>query len=138
MSDKLYDVIVVGAGPAGSYTACELASRGYDVAVFEEKSAPGVNACCTGIISIECFESLDPGDDVILARAKSASFFSPSGKSLRVQTEHDRAYVVDRPLLDRSLAARAQSRGAEYFLSSRVVDILPKQDRMHIEAVLRG
>ena len=41
MSDQLYDIIIVGAGPAGSYAACELAPAGYRVAVLEQKEAPG-------------------------------------------------------------------------------------------------
>ena len=138
MLDQFYDVIVVGAGPAGSSVAYELASLGHDVAVFEEKSAPGLNACCTGIISTECFESLDPGEDVILTRAKSARFFSPSGKVLRLQTEKAQAYVVDRPLLDQALACKAQSCGAQYFFSARVVDIIPGKDGMQVEALCSG
>ncbi|NIM49063.1 MAG: FAD-dependent oxidoreductase, partial [Gemmatimonadales bacterium] len=32
----MHDVLVVGAGPAGSYAAYCLATRGYDVLVLEE------------------------------------------------------------------------------------------------------
>jgi len=84
LSIQLYDVITVGAGPAGSYMAYKLASSGYNVAVFEEKSAPGLNACCTGIISTECFESLDLDTDVILSKVNSAKFFSPFRKMLKI------------------------------------------------------
>jgi flavin-dependent dehydrogenase len=88
LSERVYDVIVVGAGPAGCSVACDLASRGHDVAVLEQKSEPGSDACCTGIISTECFESLDPGEDVILIKARSARFVltvrkSPCGCGVR-------------------------------------------------------
>ena len=138
MSHESYDVIIVGAGPAGSCLAYELASSGHDVAVFEEKGAPGLNACCTGIISTECFRSLDPGTEVILTGAKSARFFSPSGRCLRLDTEKDQAYVVDRLLLDKAMASKAQSRGARYFLASRVVDIIPGRDGILAEVVCSG
>jgi geranylgeranyl reductase family protein len=138
LSDRFYDVIVVGAGPAGSYVAYELASSGWDVAVFEEKSAPGLNVCCTGIISTECFQSLNPGTDTILTKVSSANFFSPSGKCLRVQTENVQAYVVDRPSLDKALASKAQSRGAHYFFSSTVTDIIPGKDSMQAETLCSG
>lgn len=138
LSNQVYDVIVVGAGPAGSWTAYELASSGHSVAVFEEKSGPGVNVCCTGIISTECFDSLGIGPDVILTAANSARFLSPSGRCLRLQTERVQAYVVDRSLVDRVLASKAQSRGAQYFLSSRVTDVIPGRDQMQIEALCCG
>ena len=138
MSDKFYDVIIVGAGPAGSYIAYELASSGHDVAVFEEKSASGLNVCCTGIISTECFQSLGLGTDVILNDVNSAKFFSPSGKCLRFQTERVQAYVVNRLLLDKALASKAQSQGAKYFFSSPVIDIIPGKDSIQAETSCSG
>jgi digeranylgeranylglycerophospholipid reductase len=138
LSGQFYDVIIVGAGPAGSYVAYELASLGHNVAVFEGKSASGLNVCCTGIISTECFESLDLGTDVIFTRLNSAKFFSPSGKCLRLQTERIQAYVVNRPLLDRAITSKAQSQGARYFFSSPVIDIIPGKDSIQVEALCFG
>lgn len=138
MSDQFYDVIVVGAGPAGSYVAYELASLGHAVAVFEEKSASGLNVCCTGIISTECFQSLGLGTDVILTKLNSARFFSPSGRCLRLQTEKIQAYVVNRLLLDKAIASKAQSQGAQYFFSSPVIDIIPGKDSIQAETLCSG
>jgi len=135
LSDKFYDVIIVGAGPAGSYIAYELASLGHDVAVFEEKSASGLNVCCTGIISTECFQSLDPGTDVILTKVNSTKLFSPSGRCLRLQAEKVQAYVVNRLLLDKAIASKAQSQGAQYFFSSPVIDIIPGRDSIQAETL---
>ena len=138
MSDQSYDVIVVGAGPAGSYMAYQLASSGHNVAVFEEKSAPGLNACCTGIISTECFESLALTRDVILNEVKSARFFFPSGKCLRFQTAEVQAYVVNRLSLDKALTSRARSRGARYFFSCPVVDIVRQKDSVRADVLCQG
>jgi digeranylgeranylglycerophospholipid reductase len=138
LSGQFYDVIIVGAGPAGSYMAYKLASLGYDVAVFEEKSAPGLNVCCTGIISTECFQSLDLGTDVIVTKLNSAKFFSPSGRCLRLQTEKIQAYVVNRLLLDKAITSKAQSQGAQYFFSSPVIDIIPEEDSIQAETLCLG
>lgn len=138
MSDRFYDVIIVGAGPAGSHVAYVLASSGYSVAVFEEKDAPGLNVCCTGIVSTECFRSLGLDGHVILAQARSAKFFSPSGGCLRFEAKGVQAYVVDRLLLDRAIASEAQSQGAEYFFSSPVTDIIPGRDTMQAEVLCSG
>ena len=138
MSDRAYDVIVVGAGPAGSHVAHELASAGHSVAVLEQKAAPGIDVCCTGIISAQCLELLDPGQDVILRRVNSAKLVSPSGRIVRLESEKLRAYVVDRPLLDRALAGKARSRGAQYFASTRVIDVVPGEDGIEVEALRLG
>jgi digeranylgeranylglycerophospholipid reductase len=138
LSDQFYDVIIVGAGPAGSYIAYKLASLGHDVAVFEEKSAPGLDVCCTGIISTECCQSLGPSTDVILTKANSVKFFSPSGRCLRLQTEKVQAYVVDRLLFDKALASKAQSQGAQYFFSSPVIGIISGKDSIQAETLCFG
>jgi digeranylgeranylglycerophospholipid reductase len=138
LSGQFYDVIVVGAGPAGSYIAYQLASSGHGVAVFEEKDASGLNACCTGIISTECLQSLDPGKDMILTEVKSAEFYSPSGRCLRFQTDKIQAYVVDRVSLDKALDSKAQYKGAQYFFSSPVIDILPGKDSVGVVALCSG
>ena len=138
MSGQFYDVIIVGAGPAGSYVAYELSSSGYNVAVFEQKNAPGLDICCTGIISTECFQSMDPGTAVILTEINSARFFSPSGKCLNLQTEKVQAYVANRPLLDKTIASKAQSQGAQYLFSSPVIDIIPRKDNIQVEASCFG
>lgn len=138
MSNRLYDIIIVGAGPAGSHAASKLASSGHNVAVFEEKNGSGLDICCTGIISAECLRSLDPGKDMILAEVKSAKFYSPSGRCLRFRTDNVQAYVVDRLLLDKALASKAQAQGAQYFFSSPVTDILPGKDNVRVEALCSG
>jgi digeranylgeranylglycerophospholipid reductase len=118
--------------------AYKLASSGHDVAIFEKKIAPGLNACCTGIISTECLQSLDIDVDVILTKVNSAKFFSPSGRCLRFQTETVQAYVVNRLLLDKALASKAQSLGVQYFFSSPVVDIIPGKDNIQVEILCFG
>jgi len=138
LSGQSYDVIIVGAGPAGSYIAYELASSGHGVAVFEEKGASGLNICCTGIISTECFQSLDLGKDMILTEVKSAKFYSPSGRCLKFQTDNVQACVVDRLLLDKALASKAQAQGAQYFFSSPVIDIVPGKDSIQVETSCSG
>jgi len=138
LSSEFYDVIIVGAGPAGSYAAYELASSGYSVAVLERKSAAGLGVCCTGIISTECFDSFGISPEVIVTRANSAKFFSPSGRCLRLQSEKVQAYVVDRALFDKVIASKAQAQGADYFFSSRVNGITVEKDRAKAEVLCHG
>ncbi len=138
MSDLFYDVIIVGAGPAGSWAAGELASLGYSVAVLEQKTAPGLDVCCTGIISPQCFDSFGITPEVILTRANSARFFSPSGRCFRLESEKVQAYVVDRTSFDQAIAAKARASGASYFFSCRVTDIAIGDEGARVEMLSRG
>jgi geranylgeranyl reductase family protein len=137
MSVKFYDVLIVGAGPIGSYLSHRLASYGYRVAVFERKEKIGEAVCCTGIIGKECVENFPISNDIILSEAKSASFFSPSGKILRMAKGEVQAYVIWRPDLDQALANTAAEDGAEYFLGCNVRDVRLENDGVVVEVKRR-
>jgi len=52
-----YDVIIVGAGPAGSSSAKILADKGYKVAIIEKEKLPR-HKHCGGCVSIRCSDAL--------------------------------------------------------------------------------
>ena len=62
----MYDVIVIGGGPVGSYVAYKLAGMGHKVMVLERKRRIGESVCCTGIVGQECVDSFAIEDNVIL------------------------------------------------------------------------
>ena len=108
------------------------------MAVLEQKNAPGLDVCCTGIISNECFDSFDLSPEVVLEKANSAKFFSPSGRCLKLQSEKVQAYVIDRTSFDQAIARKAQARGANLFFSSRVTDIAIGNDKAQVETLHRS
>lgn len=124
----MLDVIVVGAGPVGSYLAYRLADTGYEVMVLEQGERPGGKVCCTGIIGQECVGSFPVDESVILRRVNSAGLFPPSGKTLRIWREENQACIIGRPAFDRAMAGRAQGRGAQYMFSRPVRDIEVKNN----------
>ncbi|MDP2744327.1 MAG: NAD(P)/FAD-dependent oxidoreductase [Dehalococcoidia bacterium] len=119
----MFDVIVVGGGPVGSYAAGELAGRGHRVVVCERKNIIGEDVCCTGIIGREAFSMLplaQMAGSAIVREARAASLFSPSGRLIRVSKEETQAYIVHRPVFDAELARWAQGKGVEYLLGGGV------------------
>lgn len=48
---KRYDLIVVGAGPAGLSAAIEAANSGMKVVVYDENQRPGGQTCSNKFIS---------------------------------------------------------------------------------------
>ena len=124
---KFYDVIIVGAGVVGNYMACRLASLGYQVIVVDEKESVGSDVCCTGIVGKECFDHFVDDAGLILREAKSATFFSPQGRHIRLAKDTTQAYIMYRATLDETQARKAKGSGAEYLLGAKVEHIVFKE-----------
>jgi digeranylgeranylglycerophospholipid reductase len=118
-----YDVVVIGAGPVGSYTAYQLADKGFKVCLLDEKENIGENVLCAGVIGKAAFKRYDLPGESIVARLDSVSFFSPFGQRLVYEPRDIFAYVVDRDVFDRKLFLQAKRCGVDIFLKQRVVDI---------------
>ena len=120
MSETAVDVLVVGGGPAGLYAAERLARRGVSTIVCEEHATIGDPVHCTGVLASESFDILGLPREASLNTLTTAQFFSPSGAIVSHSTPVPLATVIDRGVFDRTLAARAQSAGAELRLGTRV------------------
>jgi geranylgeranyl reductase family protein len=118
-----YDVLVVGAGPAGSTTAERLASAGFDVAVLEEHAVIGEPVDCTGVIGTEAFEAFDLPRRIVVGSINAITIHAPGGITTTYQGTDPLARIVDRAELDRCLASRAQGAGAAFLLSTQAVDV---------------
>ncbi len=121
MTDS-YDVVVVGAGPCGSFSAFVAAKLGLDVVVCEEHDKVGVPVHCPGHLSLSGLKRLGLRlpEGVVENEFKGAVFHSPSGKDFTVRLDSAVTCVVNRKLFDRYLAELAMKAGARYQLQSRV------------------
>jgi len=133
-----YDVLIIGAGPAGSRVAHKLAAFGYKIAVLEKHEEVGKHVCCTGIVSKECVDRFEIPKGSILREASSAKFFAPSGEFLRVSKNEPQAYILDRTAFDQTMAERALSQGTEYLLASQVSDISLVDHCVEVEVNQQG
>lgn len=115
-SNRIYDALIVGAGPAGSACAARLVEAGWSVAVVD-RSAPGRPRVCGGFLGPEFETWVDAwgwgGDLNRLAKSAVAQVqVSGSGSRLvRTGLAHN-GYAVDRGVFDRWVADVAVSRGA--------------------------
>ena len=131
-------MIVIGAGPVGSYLAYKLSDMGCDVAVLERGERLGEKVCCTGIIGQECVSSFPVDGNVILRWANSARLFPPSGKPIRLWRKGNQACIIDRPAFDLAMASKARSRGARYILNSPVWNIEVREDEVIVNVSQSG
>ncbi len=121
------DVIVVGGGPVGSYTALNLAKLGAKVTVFEEHPSIGIPAHCAGHLSIRSLKAIGlyPLPEGIVENTfDAANFYSPSGFKFPLHLSCPVTAVLNRSLLDQYLAKQAQAAGARFRLNSRVQSLI--------------
>jgi len=130
----LYNTIIIGAGPVGSYLAGKLAQLGHKVLVLDKKMAAGQNICCTGIVGKECLDLLPVDKNLVIRQVSSARLLAPSGKPIRLWRSDKVAYVIDRPALDQALADRAQAYGVCYLFGTQVSDIEVGTERIQVSA----
>jgi digeranylgeranylglycerophospholipid reductase len=128
----VYDVIIIGGGPCGSYIARSLSQQGYRVVVVEKNGRVGDDICCTGILGQECLNTFGFDNGLVLRQFSSAQLFSPSGKCLRLYREAPVAAIVDRPCLDVSLAKQAEAAGTDYLFGAMATDITPDPDAVKV------
>lgn len=132
---NLYDVVVIGGGPAGSHVAFKLVGFGMRVVVLERREKLNGPICCTGIVSRECVEAFSIPDSAIYRWASGACIFAPSSEPIHVKRETPQVAILDRPAFNSLWAARAQAAGAEYLFGSEVRGIRTGKKSVAIDTV---
>jgi geranylgeranyl reductase family protein len=110
---KLYDVAVIGAGPAGCSAALTLARKGSSVVLLEKESLPRYKTCGGGVLN-RAFKLLPPeAERVVERRFNSAQLnFLGTGLNFVVTRPEPIVYMTMRADLDNLLAREAETAGA--------------------------
>ncbi len=119
MPERIHDIVIVGAGPAGCRMARDLALRGFDVVVLEEHRVVGVPCHCSGLVSPRTLELADVGTDIIQNTLRGAVIHAPGCPPVTIGGDRIHAYAIDRTELDRRLATQAEKAGASFLYQSR-------------------
>jgi digeranylgeranylglycerophospholipid reductase len=131
----MHDVVVVGGGPGGLYTATLLGRAGFDVALLEEHAVTGQPVHCTGVLAAEAFDQFDLPRESILNPLSTARFFSPSGLTISHTTPTTEALVVDRAAFDQGLYNRALDAGVAVELGTRVTGVTVEPNRVQATTI---
>ena len=121
-----YDVIVVGAGPAGSQAAEAAASAGASVLLLEKRQEIGSPVRCAEGVAREALEALVPLEmrwtAAVVERAEVT--VETAGGLLRLEAGGGKGYILERRLFDAYLAERAVAAGADVRVKTAVIGLL--------------
>jgi flavin-dependent dehydrogenase len=105
-----FDVLIVGAGPAGSFAAEALARGGVNVALFDGRP-PGEPKACGGGVTSKALKAWPHLLDAVGRTIDELDMYSPSGKHLHLKLDEPFA-VYSRIAFDTFLRERARKAGA--------------------------
>lgn len=119
-----YDVIVVGAGPAGSIAAKTTAEAGLKTILLEKRQEIGTPVRCAEATGTrqEIGKFIPIDDSWINADIAAGRFISPSGHEMYKNAGHV-GIMLERKIFDRALAEQAGDFGSEIQCRAAVVGL---------------
>jgi geranylgeranyl reductase family protein len=138
----VWDVVVIGAGPAGATAAHAAAATGRRVLLLEKSELPRYKTCGGGIVG-SSRDALPPGFELPLRDRVHAVTFSLNGRLTRTKRSRQMLFgLINRPEFDNALVDAAREAGAEVRTGvtvSRVEQHGPGvPDRRTVAVVLSG
>jgi digeranylgeranylglycerophospholipid reductase len=129
MKTLKYDIVVVGAGPAGSMTARNAAKGGAKVLMIEKRQEIGSSLRCAEGISHKGIEKVGLKIDRkwVSSDVSGAKIVSPGGKFLKIDEKNagnEVGVVLERHLFDKYVAMEAARAGTDIMLKTSAVNVI--------------
>src|SRR3989344_8726437 len=129
---EIYDVIVVGAGPAGGCAALHCARKGLKALIIEEHANIGEPVHCGECLSLWATENtgIKPPESVISEHVKGVRIVFPDGTTSAL---NELGFVLEKELFEQWLSGEAVKAGAELSLGTRLEDLKRKNNLWEIK-----
>jgi digeranylgeranylglycerophospholipid reductase len=125
-----YDIIVVGAGPAGSTAARYAAAGGAKVLMLEKDRDVGYPVRCGEAVSHEgVAQFIKPDPKWIASSVSKFRLIAPNGSSVLPKLDGG-GYVLERRIFDYELAKLAANEGVDVITKAYVYDLLRENGKI--------
>ena len=127
-----YDIVIVGAGPAGSSAAMAAAKAGLKVLMVEKRAEIGSPKRCGEGLSKSALARMGlEKDDIWICRTiLGASAYAPNGKKITVDYKGPEGWVIERKVFDKWLAKKAVQSGAKVLAKTDATSLLKKNGKV--------
>lgn len=137
MSDDLYDVAIIGAGPAGATAAIILAQKGRRVALVDRSTFPR-QAACGSWLNARCVPLLTElgitDESLLRCPIQNVTFYRADfSQSTQPAFEHAPGYLIDRAQFDSALVAAAVDQGISFVQGCAARDLQLKESAVVVE-----
>ena len=137
-AERIHDVVVVGAGPAGSITALALARGGASVLLVDKSTFPRtkVCGCCVNPRALETLRRLGQGQLTARLAAVPLTSLTLGCDGQHATIRHPLGVAVSREAFDVALVTAAREHGVA-FLPATTASLLPLASSEFREVRLR-
>lgn len=110
---RTFDLLIIGAGPAGSFAAERLAKAGARVALFDGRPE-GEPKACGGGVTAKALKAWPHLLNAVGRTVDDLEMYAPSGRGIRLKLDEPFA-IYSRRAFDSYLRERARAAGAQIF-----------------------
>ena len=118
-----YDIVVIGAGPAGSSAAQAAAQRGVKVLLIDRRQRLGFPVQCAEFVPQRLSRHASFSSMCIVQRVEKMVTHLPDRITYEMKSP---GYMLDRSLFDKELAASAVLSGAKISIGTKAVGLSPE------------
>ena len=115
-----YDIVIIGAGPAGSSAAQAAAQRGARVLLIDRRQRIGIPVQCAEFVPQSISRHASFSSACVVQRVEAMVTHLPDGTSYQMKSP---GYMLDRSLFDKELVASAALAGAKISIETKAVGL---------------
>lgn len=136
--DAGFDVVIVGAGPAGTAAGYDLVCAGLSVLIVDRRQFPRKKACAGGITPKAMALYAYDISAMVVHTCNAVTFRCPGGASFSATAPGPVCYMTERKDLDAFALDKVLKAGGSFLKIDTLVSLKQEKSKVHLEFLCRG